>query len=110
MLNYKNFQNIRLCMSFKKSFPKKSDKSVYPTWEEIELTREEEKIVEEKARQDNIDLMKQCIDDSKFIFAEKNLKKYQTDLIRLSIALFEKRASHEIYFKERKAKEKFDNA
>lgn len=94
-------------MPFSKSFPKKSEKSVYPRWEEIELSEEEEKSVDETARQENIELMRQCIEDSKKIFAEKDLKKYQTDMIRMAIALFEKRASHSVYHKERKAKEKF---
>ena len=94
-------------MPFSKSFPRKSDKSVYPTWEEVELTPEEENSVEEKARQENIRLMKQCIEDAKKLFSEQDLKRYQTDMIRLAISLFEKRASHSVHFKERKAKEKF---
>lgn len=52
--------------------------------------------------------MKQCIDDAKIIFKDKNLKEYQTDIINMTISLFEKRASHSIYYKEKKAKEKFD--
>jgi len=40
--------------------------------------------------------------------AGKSLKDYQTDLIHIAISLFEKRASHSIYWKESKAKEKFD--
>ena len=56
----------------------------------------------------NIEIMKQCMEDAMRIFNEKNLKRYQTDLISVSIALFEKRASHEIFWKESKAKEKFD--
>jgi len=97
-------------MPFSKAFPKKSENSVYPKWEEVELTSEEEKLADEKAREENIALMSQCIDDSKKIFAEKELKKYQTDMVRTAIALFEKRASHSVYHKERKAKEKFKNS
>ena len=44
----------------------------------------------------------------KKIMQEKSLKSYQTDLIHIAISLFEKRASHSIYWKESKAKEKFD--
>ncbi len=94
-------------MPFSKSFPRKSDKSVYPTWEEVELSPEEEKAVEEKARTENIELMKQCIEDAKKLFSDQDLKRYQTDMIRLAISLFEKRASHSVHFKERKAKENF---
>ncbi len=95
-------------MSFSKSFPKTVKGSNYPRWEDIFLTDEEESLEEQKCRDENIEFMKQCIEDTKKIFDEKGLKRYQTDLIRLAIALFEKRASHSVYWKERKAKEKFD--
>ena len=97
-------------MPFSKAFPKRSDKAVYPRWEDVELTDAEERLVDEKARFENIGLMKECIDDSMKLFDEKSLKKYQTDMIRLAIALFEKRASHSVYHKERKAKEKFTSS
>lgn len=95
-------------MAFSKSFPKQSKTSTYPLWEEISLTDEEEKEQEEESRAENIKLFKECIDDAKSIMQEKGLKDYQTDLIHISISLFEKRASHSIYWKENKAKEKFD--
>lgn len=95
-------------MPFSKSFPKTTDKSIYPKWEEITLTPEEEKEQEKIARKENIEKMKECIDDAKLIMKEKQLKEYQTDMINIALALFEKRASHEIYYKESKAKEKFD--
>ena len=95
-------------MVFYKTFPRTTDKSAYPIWEEITLTDVEEKEQEVIARRENIDLMKQCIDDSKVIMKEKNLKPFQTDMINIAIALFEKRGSHQVYYKERKAKEKFD--
>ena len=47
-------------------------------------------------------------EDAKAIMQEKGLRDYQTDLISIATALFEKRASHVIYHKESKAKEKFD--
>ena len=95
-------------MPFSKSFPRTLKTSSYPRWEEIFLSDKEEALEEQKCRTENIALIKECIEDTKRIFAEKDLKKYQTDLIRLAIALFEKRASHSVYLKERKAKEKFD--
>lgn len=95
-------------MSFSKSFPRTSKTSSYPQWEEIFLTEEEERKEEEKCRKENIELMKECIDDAKSIIKEKGLKDYQTDLIHITISLFEKRASHSVYWKESKAKEKFD--
>ena len=61
-------------MTFSKSFPKTTDKSVYPKWEEVFLTEAEEKEQEELCRKENIKLMKECIDDTKKIFKEKKLK------------------------------------
>ena len=95
-------------MPFSKSFPRTIKGSTYPRWEEIFISDEEESLEEQKAKAENIALMKECIEDAKAIFDEKDLKKYQTDLIRTAIALFEKRASHSVYWKERKAKDKFD--
>ena len=95
-------------MPFSKTFPKTTDKSVYPKWIEVFLSEAEEKEQEDLCRKENIILMKECIDDAKKIFEEKKLKDYQTDIIRLAVALFEKRASHSVYWKESKAKEKFD--
>jgi len=96
-------------MAFSKSFPKTTDKSVYPKWEEVFLTEAEEKEQDELSRKENIKVMQECIDDAKKVFADKKLKDYQTDVIRLAVALFEKRASHSVYWKENKAKEKFDS-
>jgi DNA helicase TIP49 (TBP-interacting protein) len=95
-------------MPFSKTFPKTTDKSVYPKWIEVFLTEEEERLEEKKCKEENIKLMKECIDDAREIIKNKNLKEYQTDLINMAISLFEKRASHAIYWKESKAKEKFD--
>ena len=95
-------------MVFSKSFPHTTDKSVYPKWEEIVLTDVEEKEQEVKARKDNIGKMLECIEDAKTIIEAKSLKPYQTDMINIALALFDKRGSHEVYYKENKAKEKFD--
>jgi len=95
-------------MAFSKSFAKTTEKSVYPKWVEIFLSEEEEKEEERKSREENIKLMKECVSDAKKIFSEQKLKDYQTDVIRVAVALFEKRASHIVYWKESKAKEKFD--
>ena len=95
-------------MPFSKSFPKQSKTSTYPQLEEITLTDEEEKAIEQKSKEENIKLFKECIEEAKSIIQEKGLKDYQTDLIHIATSLFEKRASHEIYWKENKAKEKFD--
>ena len=52
--------------------------------------------------------MKECIGDSRKLFSESDLKDYQSDLIRLAVSLFEKRASHVVYWKESECKEIFD--
>ncbi len=95
-------------MVFSKSFPRTIEGSNYPVWEEVKLTEKEEKEQEGNCRIENISLMKECIDDAKGIMKDKGLKNFQTDLINMAISLFEKRASHSVYWKENKAKEKFD--
>ncbi|MCF7871847.1 hypothetical protein K9L97_02325 [Candidatus Woesearchaeota archaeon] len=95
-------------MPFSKTFPKSTDKSVYPKWEEIYLTEEEEKKAEQDCRNDNILKMLQCVDDARSIVLDKKLMESQQILVDIAVALFEKRASHEVFFKEKKAKEKFD--
>ena len=52
--------------------------------------------------------MKECIEDAQKIVKEKNLKSFQNDMINIAISLFEKRASHVVYWKENLCKEKFD--
>lgn len=95
-------------MPFSKSFPKTVEGSSYPQWKEVFLTEGEEREEEKKCREKNIKIIKECIDDAKGIIKEKNLKDYQTDVVNIAISLFEKRASHSVYWKESRAKEKFD--
>ncbi len=96
-------------MAFSKNFPRKKEGSNYTEWEEIELTGQEETDSDENARQDGIRLMKECLEDAKSIVSEKGYKEYQSDIVHMAISLFEKRASHSVYWKESKAKEKFDS-
>ncbi|MCK5107701.1 MAG: hypothetical protein KAQ83_03160 [Nanoarchaeota archaeon] len=96
-------------MTFSKRFPRPVEGSNYPEWVEVFLDGQEEKIVDEECRQENIKLMKECISDAEYVAKDKNLKPFQTNIIDMAISLFEKRASHSIYWKESKAKEKFDN-
>ena len=60
-------------MAFTKAFPKKSDKSVYPQWEEVTLTKEEEKVVEKNCRKENNSIMQECLIDAEKILQEKGL-------------------------------------
>lgn len=95
-------------MGFSKTFPRTAKGSNYPQWEEIYLTGAEEAEVDASARLENIKLMRECIKDAEDIIAENGFKRFQTSLLQIAIALFEKRASHSVYHKENRAKEKFD--
>ena len=95
-------------MAFSKSFPKTVEGSVYPRWEEVSISDSEERQVEEKARVENLGLMRECLRDAHLILQEKKLDFSHSDVINTAIALFEKRASHNIYHKERLCKDKFD--
>ena len=93
---------------FSKTFPRTIEGSNYPRWEEVFLSDGEERAVEEKVRVQNIELMKECLRDANLLLQEKKLDFSHPDVINVAIALFEKRASHAVYAKESKAKEKFD--
>ncbi len=95
-------------MAFYKRFPKRTEGSVYPKWVEVSLSDEEEREIEQKARQEQIKLFKECVEDAQKVAVERNLKLYQTDIIMMASELFDKRASHVVYLKERKCREKFD--
>jgi len=93
-------------MAFSKSFPKTGEK--YPVWEEVFLSNEEEKDVEQKAREFNKKLMEECLSDAKSIVLKSNLEPFQDVIARVAVALFSKRASHDVYWKERLCRDKFD--
>ena len=95
-------------MVFSKTFPRTTEKSSYPTWEEIYLSDEEEERVELNSKNEIILIMRECIEDARKIISDNNMNDYQSDIVRIAISLFEKRASHTVYKKEEKAKEKFD--
>lgn len=95
-------------MPFSKRFPRTVEGSAYPRWEEIYLAEEEESQQESVCRQENIDLMCQCLDDAKEVILKQGMKLFDQNIIAIATSLFEKRASHVIYYKEAKAKEKFD--
>lgn len=94
-------------MPFSKTFPKTIPGSNYPLWEEVTISEEEEKQIEEDCRRFNNQLFEECIFDAKLILQKKGLGE-EPLIIQTAIALFEKRASHVVFWKESKAKEKFD--
>jgi len=94
-------------MKFSKTFPKTVAGSNYPSWEEVFLDFEEEKQAEDKCRQANMQIMHECIQDAKTL-AIKHAINDDRNVADLAVALFDKRASHVVFWKESKAKEKFD--
>lgn len=97
-------------MAFSKRYPKPTEGSVYPKWVEISLTEEEEKQAEAEAREENIKLYRDSLHDAGKIVTEENLKPYQSDVVSIASSLFEKRASHLVYHKEKKCKEKLNTS
>tara|TARA_Y100000310_G_C20501694_1_gene724316 strand:- start:286 stop:582 length:297 start_codon:yes stop_codon:yes gene_type:complete len=95
-------------MPFSKTFPKTVPGTNYPVWEEIFLTEEEEKQVEDNCKKINFQLLDECLQDAKML-AIKNGINEDHNVTRLAVVLFEKRSSHVVFWKESKAKEKFEN-
>ncbi|MBU0536608.1 MAG: hypothetical protein KKE20_06590 [Nanoarchaeota archaeon] len=91
-----------------KSFPKTIEGSTYPLWEEVVLTEKEEFVEEQKARRENISLMRKCIEDAKKLMDQEGMAEYQSDVLGIALSLYRKRASHVVYWKDRRCKEKFD--
>ncbi len=94
-------------MAFSKTFPKTIPGSNYPVWEEIVLTEEEETEAAEQCQRENVQLLDACLQEAQSL-AIKNRINTEENVTQIAIALFEKRASHEVFWKENKAKEKFD--
>jgi hypothetical protein len=94
-------------MAFSKTFPKQVSGSSYPIWEEVVLSEEEERMVEEVSKRENLRLLNECLNEAKELAIRQGINTDE-NRTRLAIALFEKRASHTVFWKESKAKEKFD--
>jgi hypothetical protein len=103
---FKQNQNQQF-MVFSKTFPKKDSNSSYPIWEEIYLTEKEESETEEACHKENFNLLDQALNEAKIIAIKHGLNSDE-NRIKLAVALFEKKASHSVFWKENKAKEKFD--
>ncbi len=95
-------------MPFSKTFPRTLKGTTYPVWEEVTLSEVEEKEAEELAKKENSLLMKECLREAEKLLLESHYKAYQSDVVRLAVSLFDKVSSHQVYHKERKAKERFD--
>ncbi len=95
-------------MPFNKSFPRTLPGTSYPVWEEVTLSLEEEKEVEEACKKENFSLLDQSLFEAKQLAIKHQINTEDT-VTALAIALFEKKASHVVFWKENKAKEKFDS-
>jgi hypothetical protein len=95
-------------MVFSKAFPKRTDKSVYPQWEDVFLTTEEEREAEQACREENKRIMAECLLDAEGLLVGKGSQAQESSLVALASSLFEKRASHVAYWKEELAREKLD--
>lgn len=95
-------------MAFSKRFPRDVKGSNYPVWEDVSLSESEEAEVEREAYAKNLALMRECLDAAKAMLAEKGFKGFETSVVSLAVALFEKRASHNVFWKERRLHERFD--
>ncbi len=94
-------------MTFSKTFPKTVPGSNYPVWQEVTLTQEEEEFVENECKRANFVLMDEAIEDAKQLAIKHGINSDE-NRTAIAIALFEKQASHVVFWKENKAKEKFD--
>ena len=93
-------------MVYVKSFPKNS---ATPTeWVKIKLSEKDEKEIEKSVRVKNALLFDECLNDATGILRAGALKEYQTNIVNIARALFEKRASHLVYQKEAYCREKFE--
>ena len=94
-------------MAFSKTFPKNVPGTNYPLWEEVFLTEQEERDAEEQCKRENSLLMDECLSEAKSLAIKKGINEDEITA-NIAIALFEKKASHVVFWKENKAKEKFD--
>ena len=94
-------------MAFSKTFPKNIPGTNFPVWEEVFLTPEEEKQVEEKCKLENFVLMDDCLREAKALAIRHSVNE-EVNVVGIATSLFDKRASHVVFWKENKAKEKFD--
>ena len=94
-------------MTFSKTFPRTVQSSSYPIWEEIKLTEEEEKYAEEQCKKENFRILDGCLSEAKALAIKHSINEDEI-VTNIAIALFEKRSSHVVFWKESKAKEKFD--
>lgn len=95
-------------MAFSKRFPKDVATSPYPQWIEVRLSEEEEQAVEQETRKKHAQQLAQCIVDAKQVAKKSDVHADPAEVVALAKSLFDKQASHVVFYKEAKAKEKLD--
>lgn len=94
-------------MTFSKTFPRTIPGSNYPVWEEVKLTEEEERQAEWQCKRENFRIFDECLGEAKALSIKHGINEDEI-VSNVAIALFEKKASHVVFWKENKAKDKFD--
>lgn len=97
-------------MTFTKRFPKDIATSPYPQWIEVTLSDEEERSVEESVRKQHAKLLVRCVQDAKQVAKSSEVHADPAELVSLAKALFDKQASHVVFHKEARAREKFEQS
>jgi hypothetical protein len=97
---------LLFCMVFSKSYPRELNTGS-TRWEEMFLTAQEEREREQVARQENLFLIRQCIADARNVLKDEKMMDMQSHVLSMAMTLFKKRASHAVFYKEEKCKEKF---
>ncbi|NQU79573.1 hypothetical protein HQ545_07425 [Candidatus Woesearchaeota archaeon] len=95
-------------MVFSKTYPREVQGSNFPRWEEMFLTAQEEREVEQVARQENLFLLRQCIADARNVMKDENMMDMQSHVLSSAMTLFRKRAGHVVHYKEQRCKDKFN--
>ncbi|MBW2964305.1 hypothetical protein KY363_02495 [Candidatus Woesearchaeota archaeon] len=93
-------------MVFSKSFPRETQDGS-TRWEEMFLSAQEEREREQVARQENLFLIRQCIADARNVLKDEKMMDMQSHVLSIAMALFKKRSSHAVFYKEELCKEKF---
>jgi hypothetical protein len=100
-------RNIVQCMVFSKTFPREIEGSNFPRWEEMFLSAQEEREMEQIARQEYLYLIRQCMADARNVLKDESMMDTQSHVLGIALALFKKRSNHAVFYKEDRCKEKF---
>lgn len=90
-------------MSLAKRFPTEVNKEITTKetrWEEYNLTQKEEKLIHNQSVARHKALFAECFSLASKIIEDEGAKPYQTSLVNVAIALFNKHARHEHFMQE----------